>query len=1062
MMIENLFSKTFRAPFILLISVFMLAACGGGGGNDTPTANPKAEEKPLSLTGPRPDVTEPDLNNAPDHQPFKRQAVPNNFSNAKVLSDGRIVGFGSLDASEQRRLFSRQPGQTGFNFLTPNDVSTSRFSYPLNAALYLKEGALFSIDSETPIKISGDEKVTHYWLSENEKKAFFINSTSTRIWNEVRSRYDYTYYNRLFMVDLATGVRTQFGTGNPNSYVIYEGNQNSDSIYVPSPRLLPDESRIVYVVENRNTGQVELRSARTDGSDDIVLHDNVVSQLEERIRDTFIYSFSPDSSKIVYGVTYQDEVELYSVTPDGKNNIKIVATEQISNLGGQYAVQISNAKSNINITADGSHLLFLARETATGDEGLFSVELDGARLVKVASHESITGFTLPSSLQNNAVIYASEDAIFSAPVTGGTSTELSRGFSIGYVSELTLADNDKSVVYVSRSQSTGHYDLHLSKLDASLTIHLSGAPSSHVRLQRLYKRNTFMLDPVGGRIAYRAYSGERGDVAIYTVNLDGTDRTKMTPDKLYENSNTGTQMVGFYDNKFYFIYEKARRLFTEFFSFDFDNSTLTNISTVWPAYVNEDAMGWTNLVSDSGLVQAFRTSNRRFNLNSAVQVITADSECRITALDNEAIRGDMVMERSGDHFYYMMSSPNRRVLYKTNTSSCDSFVMYDGSSAGRTVAVKLSSNEANVVYSTQEGNLFAIANDGSNTRLLNSGRTVGGIHGLSKGAFSITSDGSHVIYWADQEAVGTDELYSVTMDGFVTNKINGPLFAGGEVYTLAHQTFTPEVSSNGQWVIYKAQQESLNFQLYKSRLDGSENTLLSGDIVNSTLQLNRSYQMSQITDDALKVVYLTRDTVTNNTSIHVTNLEGAPSSTRLTAALQEKGGVVTGARTGFSLTPDSLAVVYLSQENFSSPRELFSAKLDGSGLVKLNQPIVDGGNVTTYSITTDGSQVVYLANARDVDVVGLYVSKLDGSGQRLLQENVVNMLTVGDSVVFRAVINGVDGIYAQSLSGGSEILVFEVPEGRNIQEMFLTADNRVNIFGDLRQYGVIEKFSFDF
>jgi len=40
-------------------------------------------------------------------------------------------------------------------------------------------------------------------------------------------------------------------------------------------------------------------------------------------------------------------------------------------------------------------------------------------------------------------------------------------------------------------------------------------------------------------------------------------------------------------------------------------------------------------------------------------------------------------------------------------------------------------------------------------------------------------------------------------------------------------------------------------------------------------------------------------------------------------------------------------------------------------------------------------------------------------------------------------------------------LIFEVPEERSIQDMFLTGNSQLNIFGDLRQFGVIEKFSFD-
>jgi len=44
---------------------------------------------------------------------------------------------------------------------------------------------------------------------------------------------------------------------------------------------------------------------------------------------------------------------------------------------------------------------------------------------------------------------------------------------------------------------------------------------------------------------------------------------------------------------------------------------------------------------------------------------------------------------------------------------------------------------------------------------------------------------------------------------------------------------------------------------------------------------------------------------------------------------------------------------------------------------------------------------------------------------------------------------------------GEATLIFEVPEGRRVQNMLLTEDNKINIFGDFRQFGVNEKFSFD-
>ena len=324
------------------------------------------------LTGPIPDVTEADLSNSPDHEPFTSKQAPNGFYDLKVLPDGRVVGMGTLEASEVSRLFLAKPDDTaGFNLITPNRVGGGRFSYARNTAIYLKDAALFSLDAEVPVKISGSEVVDAFWLSENEQKVFFIaNSTVLRTFNEERQGYDSVERNQLFMVDLATGVRVQFGNTNSHHYVTYTTDDRiSPFSHSARPRLLPDESRVVYVVSSEESGQIELRSANIDGTNDRVLNDNEIdtAQFWDSFRGGFIYAVAPDSSKVIYKTMSVDGDELYSVTPVGEGHIKIAAAE------------MSQDKSDIKITADSSRLLFLGDNGVTTD--LYSVQLDGANLI---------------------------------------------------------------------------------------------------------------------------------------------------------------------------------------------------------------------------------------------------------------------------------------------------------------------------------------------------------------------------------------------------------------------------------------------------------------------------------------------------------------------------------------------------------------------------------------------------------------------------------------------------------------------------------------------------------
>ncbi len=1069
--------------FIILGVVVLLGACDGGSSGNTTV-------KPVSVTGPVPDVTEADLSNVPDHEPFTFKQTPSQFYDIKVLPDGRVVGTGELEASEIGRLFSATPEVAGFNLLTPNGVSGGRFSYPRNTAIYQKDTSLFSIDSKVPVKISGNEVVEEFWLSASEEKVFFIaNSTSQEVLNEVTGNYDYVERNQLFVVDVATGMRVQLGANNPNSYVIYNDDRNSTFIHAARPRLLPDESRIVYVVSNESSGKIELRTVNVDGSDDIVLHGDVVPGLgsvedaEESgdLHNIFIYAFSPDSSKIVYGVTSDSGMELFSVTPFGENNIKIVSAHEADDSAELNILFVSQSKHSIDITADSSHLLFLGgkSEPALGGkneqntQALYSVQLDGVNLVKLSQTEKVSGFTLPSSPQRKIVIYGA-NGIFSVPVSGGTPTQLSNGTSTYNVDELMLADNDQAIIYTANDDlSTANIRLYITKLDGSLTLNLSGLPSNNSGLKRLNKKETFMLSPMSEYVVYRTYLEQKQGEALYAVKLDGTDRVKMTPDTLSFRVNRA-QMGGFFNKKFYFVYNRNNTVFAELYSFDLNDNVVTNMSATWPAFVTEDALSFSWQQNVTGLVQSFQTNGSGF-VNVALQVISSNAECRIAILENTSIYPgpeNMIMAPSGNHFYYIASSLEKAGFYRISTNTCDVARINEGD-VDRVARIKLSPDEANISYTAfADGgtNLFATAINGTSIRLLSSADILGRVKRINQGAFSISPDSNRVIYWADQETAGVYELYSAAMDGSVVDKINGSLFPGGEVFTAIFSKFTPEISTDNKWVVYKAQQDSLEYQLYKSRLDGSENTLLSGDIVDSRIYFNNRLDVSKVTQDGSKVVYLTRDNINNSVGIHVANLEGVPSSTKLTPTFQQGGGVAGNSSSyEFSLTSDSLAVVYFAQESSESPWDMFVVKLNGTGLIKLNPPAVSG-KIISYRITEDNHSVVFFAKTGDADIVELYVSHLDGSGNMLLHDNVSSvrrnsrakpMLTNDGRVVFRAIIGGVDGIYVKSLTGGTETLVFAVPEERRIEAMFLTANNKVTVFGDLRQFGVGEKFSFD-
>ena len=109
----------------------------------------------------------------------------------------------------------------------------------------------------------------------------------------------------------------------------------------------------------------------------------------------------------------------------------------------------------------------------------------------------------------------------------------------------------------------------------------------------------------------------------------------------------------------------------------------------------------------------------------------------------------------------------------------------------------------------------------------------------------VSPDNSTVVYIADQDTDGFDELYSVPIGGGPSTKLNGVLIDGGNV-----QSF--QVSPDGSTVVYIARQDSRFLdELYSVPIGGGASTNLNGALV-----VGGSVTSAQVSPDGSTVVYL--------------------------------------------------------------------------------------------------------------------------------------------------------------------------------------------------------------
>ena len=180
-------------------------------------------------------------------------------------------------------------------------------------------------------------------------------------------------------------------------------------------------------------------------------------------------------------------------------------------------------------------------------------------------------------------------------------------------------------------------------------------------------------------------------------------------------------------------------------------------------------------------------------------------------------------------------------------------------------------------------------------------------------------DGSRIVYRADQDVDDVFELYSVPFGGGPSVKISGPLVDGGDV------DFLYEIVPDSSRVVYFADQDTDDvMELYSVPIDG-----------------------------------------------------GAP-------PVKLNGDLVAGGSLNtfdFEISPDGSRVVYLADQDVDDSEEVFSRRIDGSGMpVKLNGPmLIDDGDVMDFVISPDSSTVVYRAE-QDIEFTEeLYSRPIDGS-----------------------------------------------------------------------------------
>ncbi len=186
---------------------------------------------------------------------------------------------------------------------------------------------------------------------------------------------------------------------------------------------------------------------------------------------------------------------------------------------------------------------------------------------------------------------------------------------------------------------------------------------------------------------------------------------------------------------------------------------------------------------------------------------------------------------------------------------------------------------------------------------------------------TIAPDRQRAVFTARISANSPAELYNASISGDDTRLLTPNLMPGNDV--LSGNGETTLVSADSANVVYSADKITDNVEeLFSVPLHGGEQKRLNDDLL-GTRPIPEEFSISS---DGARVIYSTEQNASDQSELFSVPTGG-------------------GVRSGFKISPDGQTVIYRADQNRDNQFELFSVPITGGEAVRLNDVLVNGGNV---------------------------------------------------------------------------------------------------------------------
>jgi Tol biopolymer transport system component len=618
-----------------------------------------------------------------------------------------------------------------------------------------------------------------------------------------------------------------------------------------------------------------------------------------------------------------------------------------------------NVTAGVQISADGSRVLYLGDQDADNVFEVFSVPVGGGTRVQLNGTLATGGDVLVNGLDispdgSRVLYYADETAdevfeAFSVPLSGGTPTKLNGTLAVGGdVSNAGLQFNSSGsqVLYHGDQTTDEVFEVFSVASGGGTPVKLNGALIANGDTQSF----DLQFSPNGSRVIYLADQNIDEVFEAFSVPSGGGSAIKLN-DTLVSGGDVTLQRISSDGSRVLYLADQTTDDVFEIFS----------VPTTGGAPVKlNGTMGVGGDVSTFGL---------QFSPNGNHVVYFADQNA------------DNVNE------LFSVPSAGGTAVKLNATLVTNGDVVSNG--------ILISPDSSRVVYTADQDadnvfEIFSVPIAGGTPVKLNGSMVANGDVAVAPAGRAISPDGSRVVYVADQDTDEVLEVFSVPIAGGTPVKLNGPMATGGDVQTNG-LSFSP----NGSRVLYVADQETDGLsELFMVPVAGGTPVRVNGPMVTGG---GANTAGGQFTPDGSRIVYVAQQDTAGTAELY----------SRIIRLHSTKGG--SWDNTGnwdFNVAPDEMmevildAAVNLTASGSSIDRTVFELQA-GGGVGTSTLTLEDGALITAHNgitlaaggvIRGDGQVVGEFLDANEGEIRVATGERLEFSTTSLTNDNTIEVI----------------------------------------------------------------------